>query len=157
MQVGFAVNILNSLPFGPLGFMLILPLVAALIAYFAGKGGRIVTLFVTAVELGLSILLVLGTDTGSILSTDPEAGMNFITSFIIGTIPVGSTAHPTTTFQFILGVDGLSVIMLLLSNLVVFIAAISSNHIHKSEGLYYSLFLLLQTGHPNVLHHRQMG
>jgi proton-translocating NADH-quinone oxidoreductase chain M len=146
MQVGFAVNILNSLPFGPLAFMLVLPLVGALIAYFAGKGGRIVTLLVTAVELGLSILLILGTDTSSIISTDTEAGMNFITTFIIGTIPVGSPGHPITTFQFILGVDGLSVIMILLSNLVVFAAAISSNHIHKSEGFYYSLFLLLQTG-----------
>ncbi|MGD9396614.1 MAG: NADH-quinone oxidoreductase subunit M [Candidatus Thorarchaeota archaeon] len=143
MQFDFALNILNALPFGPLGFMLILPLVAALIAYFAGKGARVITLLVTFLELGLSLLLVLAVDTSEILATDTVAGMQFVEYFVMGTIPVGATE---TVFQFILGVDGLSAIMILLSNLVVFIAAISSNHIHKSEGFYYSLFMLLQVG-----------
>jgi len=143
MQVDFALNILNSLPFGPLGFMLILPLVAALVAYFAGKGSRVIALLVTGIELALSLLLVLGVDTSEIVSTATDAGMQFVNSFVMGTIPVGTES---TIFQFILGVDGLSAIMILLSNLVVFVAAISSNHIHKSEGFYYSLFLLLQTG-----------
>ncbi|MFW9835398.1 MAG: NuoM family protein [Candidatus Thorarchaeota archaeon] len=143
MQVGFAVNILNMLPFGPLGFMLLLPLIGALVAYFAGKGARAIALIVTFLELGLSLLLVLAVNTGPIIEPGAlNAGMNFINVFVIGTIDIGVV----TTFQFILGVDGLSVIMILLSNLVVFIAAISSNHIHSSEGLYYSLFLLLQTG-----------
>jgi len=143
MQVDFALNILNSLPFGPLGFMLILPLVAALVAYFAGKGSRVIALLVTGIELALSLLLVLGVDTSEIVSTATDAGMQFVNSFVMGTIPVGTES---TIFQFILGVDGLSAIMILLSNLVVFVAAISSNHIHKSEVFYYSLFLLLQTG-----------
>jgi NADH-quinone oxidoreductase subunit M len=143
MQLDFAINILDSLPFGPLGFMLILPLVAALLAYFAGKGARVIALLVTGIELGLSLLLVLGVNTGTIIPAAANAGMQFIDVFVMGTIPVGSEE---TMFQFILGVDGLSAIMILLSNLVVFVAAISSNHIHKSEGLYYSLFLLLQTG-----------
>ncbi|MFW9813368.1 MAG: NuoM family protein [Candidatus Thorarchaeota archaeon] len=141
MQMDFAVNLLSQLPFGPLAFMLILPLVAALIAYFAGgKGARAITLLVTFLELGLSVILVLGINV-SLFPTD--AGMNFLRDFVIATIPIGVG---DTVFQFTLGVDGLSVIMILLSNLVVFIAALSSNHIHKSEGLYYSLFLLLQTG-----------
>ncbi len=143
MQLDFALNILNSLPLGPLAFMLILPLVAALVAYFAGKGARPISLLVTTIELVLSLLLVLAVDTNQILSTATDAGMQFVDSFVLGTIPIGST---DTIFQFIIGVDGLSAIMILLSNLVVFIAAISSNHIHKSEGFYYSLFLLLQTG-----------
>ncbi len=143
MQFGFAFNILNSLPFGPLGFMLILPLVAALVAYFAGKGARVITLLVTTLELALSLLLVLAVDTSEIISTATDAGMQFVNSFVLGTVPIGT---PETVFQFILGVDGLSAIMILLSNLVVFIAAISSNHIHDTEGFYYSLFLLLQTG-----------
>jgi proton-translocating NADH-quinone oxidoreductase chain M len=143
MQVGFAIDILNMLPFGPLAFMLLLPLLGALVAYFAGKEGRVIALFVTFLELALSLLLVLAVNTGPILEPGAlNAGMNFINVFVIGSIDIGVV----TTFQFILGVDGLSAIMVLLSNLVVFIAAISSNHIHKSEGLYYSLFLLLQTG-----------
>ncbi len=143
MQLDFAINILNLLPFGPLGFMLILPLVAALVAYFAGKGARIIALLITAIELGISLLLVLGVNTSEIISTDVDAGMQFVEYFVMGTIPIGS---PGTVFQLIVGVDGLSAIMILLSNLVVFIAAISSNHIHKAEGFYYSLFLLLQVG-----------
>ena len=143
MQVDFAINILNILPFGPLGFMLILPLVAAIFAYFAGRGSRIIALLVTTIELGLSLLLVLAVDTSVILPAATDAGMQFVDSFVLGIIPVGTS---DTIFQFILGVDGLSAIMILLSNLVVFIAAISSNHIHKSEGFYYSLFLLLQVG-----------
>jgi NADH-quinone oxidoreductase subunit M len=144
MQVGFAVDILNMLPFGPLGFMLILPLVAALLAYFAGKGARVIALLITTIELGLSALLVLAINSGPIIELSTlDAGMQLISVFVMGTVDVGGIE---TVFQFILGVDGLSAIMILLSNLVVFIAAISSNHIHKSEGLYYSLFLLLQTG-----------
>ncbi|MHA2395127.1 MAG: complex I subunit 4 family protein [Candidatus Thorarchaeota archaeon] len=144
MQLDFALNILNSLPFGPLGFMLILPLVAALVAYFAGKGARVIALLVTGIELGLSLLLVLGVNTGPIVSTTiQDAGMQFVDVFVMGTISIGTG---DTIFQFIIGVDGLSAIMILLSNLVVFVAAISSNHIHKSEGFYYSLFLLLQVG-----------
>jgi NADH-quinone oxidoreductase subunit M len=45
-----------------------------------------------------------------------------------------------------LAVDGISVAMVFLSNLVVFIAALSSNHINKSKHLYYMFFLMLQTG-----------
>ncbi len=141
MQMDFAVNILNALPFGPLTFMLLLPLVAAIIAYFVGgKGARVITLLVTFIELGLSLVLILGVDVGDILT---GAGMQYLADFVMATIPVGTGG---TVFQFSLGVDGLSVIMILLSNLVVFVAALSSNHIQKSEGLYYSLFLLLQTG-----------
>ncbi|MFW9870538.1 MAG: NuoM family protein, partial [Candidatus Thorarchaeota archaeon] len=141
MQMDFAVNLLNALPFGPLAFMLILPLLGALIAYFAGgKGARAITLLVTFLELALSLVLILGVDVGEILT---GAGMQYLADFVMATIPVGTGG---TVFQISLGVDGLSAIMILLSNLVVFIAALSSNHIHKSEGLYYSLFLLLQVG-----------
>ncbi len=145
MQMNIAVNILNALPFGPLAFMLVLPLVAAIIAYFVGgKGARAITLIVTFLELILSLVLILGVDVGDILI---GTGMQYLADFIIASIPIGTG---DTIFQFSLGVDGLSVIMILLSNLVVFIAALSSNHIHKSEGLYYSLFLLLQTGLTGV-------
>ena len=97
MQLDFAINILNSLPFGPLGFMLILPLVAALVAYFAGKGARAIALLITAIELGLSLLLVLAVNTSEIISTDVDAGMQVVDYFVMGTIPIGD---PGTVFQY---------------------------------------------------------
>ncbi|TFG32743.1 NADH-quinone oxidoreductase subunit M [Candidatus Thorarchaeota archaeon] len=140
MQFEFTTDLINALPMNILVLMLLLPLVGALIAYsIGGKGARIVTLIITTLELGLSILLILGTPS---LGSD-LGGMSHTIFYLLARL---GTTSDAPVFEIILGVDGVSMVMILLSNLVVWIAAISSNHIKTSEGLYYMLFLVLQTG-----------
>ncbi len=140
MQLELASSLINLLPVNILVLMLLVPLIGALVAYLVGgRGARAFTLFITTIELGLSGLLILGTPS---LGTDP-GGMSHTISYLLARL---GTTSDSPTFEIILGVDGISMVMILLSNLVVWIAAISSNHIHESEGLYYMLFLVLQTG-----------
>ena len=138
MQVELAQTILDALPINVLLVILLLPLAASFIAYLlGGRGGRVLTLLVTLVELLLSMILLLG--------TTPMAAVNQGMSHYL-TIPLADLGAELGSLEIAIGVDGISTVMILLSNLVVFIAAISSNHIKKSEGTYYALFLLLQTG-----------
>ena len=143
MQNDLALSIISMIPMNILEFMLLLPLVGAFVAYFAGeKGSRVVTLIITSIELVLALALI-GAINPQIDPADPNLGMNYIWSYTMGTIEY--SAH-TTSLQIALGVDGLSAVMVLLANIIVFAAALSSNHIHQSQKMYYSLFLLLQTG-----------
>ncbi|TFG33634.1 NADH-quinone oxidoreductase subunit M [Candidatus Thorarchaeota archaeon] len=140
MQLGLASDLITALPMNILVFMLLAPLIGALIAYLIGaKGARAITLLITTVELGLSLLLILGTPS---LGSD-AGGMSHTISYLLARL---GTTSEAPVFEIILGVDGVSMVMILLSNLVIWIAAISSNHIKTSEGLYYMLFLVLQTG-----------
>ncbi len=140
MQLDFALNLINSLPLNILVLMLIIPLGGAVLAYLLGdKGARAITLVITTLELGLSLLLILGT---SSVGTDP-GGMSHTWSYVLARLGTGTDSP---VFRIILGVDGISLVMVLLSNLVVWIAAIGSNHIKNSSNVYYALFLLLQTG-----------
>ncbi|NHJ13562.1 MAG: NADH-quinone oxidoreductase subunit M [Candidatus Thorarchaeota archaeon] len=144
MQFVFAQSIINAIEssIGILPLMLLLPLVATPIAYLLGnKGARPLVMLVTLVELALSLILALAFDP-SHLPAD-TAGMVYTGSYTLTTIDLGGIA---TSFQIAWGVDGISVAMVILANLVVFIAALSSNHISKSKGLYYSLFMLLHVG-----------
>jgi NADH-quinone oxidoreductase subunit M len=138
MQLGIIQDLIALLPMDNiLPLMLFAPLVAAFIAYILGaKGGRALTLVVTFIELLLSLVLI--------VATLPNPGvMWYEWTFTLSTVQFGSWS---AILQIYLGVDGLSVAMVFLSNLVVFIAALSSNHINKSQHLYYMFFLMLQTG-----------
>jgi NADH-quinone oxidoreductase subunit M len=140
MQLDFALNLLNSLPLNVLVLMLVIPLAGAVLAYLLGnRGARAITLIITTLELGLSMLLILGTPS---VGVDP-GGMSYTWNYILARL---GTTTDSPVFQIILGVDGISLVMVLLSNLVVWIAAIGSNHIKDSSNVYYALFLLLQTG-----------
>ena len=138
MQFGFIQDIIAMLPMDNiLPLMLFLPTLVAFLAFIAGgRGARVLTLLVTFVELLLSIILAFA------ILPNPEA-FSYQWVLALSSVEIESW---TVTLQILLGVDGISVAMVFLSNLVVFIAALSSNHIHKSESLYYALFLLLQTG-----------
>lgn len=138
MQFDFIQDIIAMLPMDNiLPLMLFFPTLIAFLAFVVGgRGARILTILVTAVELVLAIILAFA------ILPNPEA-FSYQWVFVLSSAEIESW---TVTLQILLGVDGISVAMVFLSNLVVFIAALSSNHIHKSEGLYYSLFLLLQTG-----------
>ncbi len=136
MQLDFALQILQSLPLPILPLMLLAPLIGAFLSLLTGsRAARAITLVISLFELGLAVLLALG--------IDPSSDMTFLWAYTFGRIYVsGDWAN----MQLALGVDGISVVMILLSNIVTLIAAISSNHINKSQSLYYSLFMFMQTG-----------
>ena len=140
MQFAFAESLLSLLPGNILVIMLLIPVIGGVLAYILGaKGARPLTLLITFIELVLSLLLALGTPS---LAVDHQGMSHY---FEMTLITLGNDAS-SPVIQMILGVDGISMVMIILSNLVVFIAAISSNHINKSEGSYYGMFLILQTG-----------
>ncbi|MHA2356592.1 MAG: proton-conducting transporter transmembrane domain-containing protein, partial [Candidatus Thorarchaeota archaeon] len=138
MQLGFIQDLIALLPMeNILPLMLFLPTGAALIAYIVGgRGARALTLAVTFFELLLSFVLI------AAILPDPGV-MWYEWTFTRSKVDFASWS---ANLQIYLGVDGISVAMVFLSNLVVFIAALSSNHINKSQNMYYTFFLLLQTG-----------
>ncbi len=138
MQSELARSLITGLPLGPLPFMLLLPLVASLVAInLPARGARIFAIIVTLAEFVLSLMLALALDP----SVDPVLGIDFRWSYTLGEIP-----SLQATIQIILGADGLSVVMVVLACLVMFVAVLSSNHIHESQRLFYSLLLMMQTG-----------
>ena len=134
------VDFILNLPIGILELMLLLPIAGAFIAFIVGnKASRGVALLISTAELGLSLILALAYTPPT---TAGDLGIRFNATYPIANLAgVGGS-----TLQFELGVDGISVVMVILANLVVWIAAISSNHIHESEKSYYFFFMLLQTG-----------
>ena len=117
-----------------LTWMIFLPLagipVVLLLPESAKKAVRLAATLATAVPLALAAVLVLRFDPSS-------AGMQFqhrlvwIRSFAI---------------EYFVGVDGLSILLIVLTALITFIAAIASWGIDRQVRGYFSLFLLLETG-----------
>ncbi len=142
MQIDIAQSIAAALPLGILPFMLFLPLLAAVLVLILGsKPARLIAMLIALVEMALSFVLGLAIDPA--VQLDDPTGGTFGWQFTIAPL---TTAEDAPLLQILLGVDGLSVVMIILSNLVVLIAAISSNHIHESKSMYYSFFLMLQSG-----------
>jgi proton-translocating NADH-quinone oxidoreductase chain M len=54
--------------------------------------------------------------------------------------------EPTFGLNYIQGLDGINLAMLVLATLVMMVAAMSSNHIHESEGSYFASLLLVEAG-----------
>ncbi len=122
---------------GNLSYIILLPLIASLIVGFGKLGGtysRLVAISVTAIQL-----LVLAKIT---LIFDPsQAGFQLTESYNWIHLNLGSLGHFVS--KYAIGVDGLSLGLLLLTGLVSFVALWNSKDIHdKIEG-YYALVLLL--------------
>ncbi|MDH4215136.1 MAG: hypothetical protein OEV85_14565, partial [Candidatus Thorarchaeota archaeon] len=93
MQLDFALNLLNSIPLNILVLMLVIPLGGAVLAYLLGnKGARAITLVITTIELGLSLLLILGTPS---VGADP-GGMSHTWSYVLARL---GTTTDSPVFQ----------------------------------------------------------
>jgi len=91
---------------------------------------RWIALATAAVPLGLSTRLITGFDRGT---TDIQFWSQ--ASWI-----------PTFNIQYFVGIDGISVTMVLLTTLLSFLCIVASWGIEKSTKGYFALFLLLETG-----------
>lgn len=112
------------------------------------KGIKIITLVVTGIQIILAIILLsnFNYSAGGIYEA---SSFQFIEKFrwieITGLSWIG-----TLKVDYFLGVDGISMPMILLTAIVSFIAAISSWKINKAVKGFFALFLLLDTGMMGV-------
>ncbi len=121
-----------------LSLLIFLPIVASLVLAFTPE--RFVpyfkwfTLIVTGVELLLCVYLYF-------LFDKQVSDYQFLEQYDWITLPLGNLG--IGSIDYLLGVDGISLPMVLLTGIVMFIGAISSFEIKDKSRGYYSLYLLL--------------
>jgi NADH-quinone oxidoreductase subunit M len=109
---------------------------------------RWVSLAVAALQVVLAGVIFMRFDR-SLAGINTEAGMQFLEKF--SWIDVKSVAwFGRLHIDYLVGIDGISVVMVLLTALISFIAVISSWNIDKSVKGYFALLLLLDTGMMGV-------
>jgi len=104
---------------------------------------RWTALLVAAAQLAIAILLWSAFDPALGGINDPQS-FQFVTRATWLDLP--STVLGNLHIDFFIGVDGLSMPMLLLTTLVMLVATVSSWTIGKSQKGYFALLLLLNTG-----------
>jgi NADH-quinone oxidoreductase subunit M len=109
--------------------LIVLPVIGAAIALFAGKQARGVALLTTlaSVVLALVVWMRLPVDGG------------------MGMVELHPWA-PSIGVEYHLGVDGLGALMLVLSAIVTLMSVDAAHRVHHEPGLYYALVLLLESG-----------
>ncbi len=119
-----------------LSLILWLPLIAFPIAYLLGRIrgslARWFTIIVTLADLVLSLYVW-----GFLFDQTKNEAFQLVEHY---------NWVPQAGISYYLGIDGLGIIMVVLTTFLSAMAAIASNHIKEREGLYYSLFLLMEGG-----------
>lgn len=141
---------MNGLPL--LSLITFLPILGMLIILFMPnkmvKEIKITTLIITFLQIVIALFLLLGYNYKA-AGVFEASSFQFIEKFrwieIAGISWIG-----TIKVDYFLGIDGISMPMVLLTALVSFIAAISSWNINKAVKGYFALFLLLDTGMMGV-------
>jgi NADH-quinone oxidoreductase subunit M len=130
-------------------FLPVLGMVAVLLLPREGKGAiRWTALAFSALQLVLAVALIFRFDR-SLAGINSVAGMQFVER--LPWIDVASVAwFGRIHIEYFLGIDGLSIAMVLLTALISFVAVISSWNIEKSVKGYFALLLLLNTGMMGV-------
>ncbi|HWU38570.1 MAG TPA: NADH-quinone oxidoreductase subunit M, partial [Candidatus Acidoferrum sp.] len=137
---------------GILSWITFLPIVGMILVLVMPKerkdAVRWTSLVVAALQVVLSGVLFARFDRG-LAGINTEAGMQFLEK--ASWIDLRSVAwFGRLHIDYFLGIDGISVVMVLLTAVVTFIAVISSWNIEKSVKGYFALFLLLDTGMMGV-------
>jgi NADH-quinone oxidoreductase subunit M len=126
-----------------LSLLIFLPLLAvAIILFIPKKNASIykwVALSAMSLELILTILVVLGFD--KTMSGIGNEALQFVEKTNWIDLKIGSTT--SISIKYFLGVDGLSISMVLLSAIVLLIGVISSWNIQGNEKGYWALYLIL--------------
>jgi NADH-quinone oxidoreductase subunit M len=135
-----------------LTFITFLPVLGMILILFLKKEQtntiKYTTLIITALQVVLAIIL-LANYNYSAAGVYEEKSFQFIEKFRWIEIS-GISWLGTVKIDYFLGVDGLSMPMVLLTALISFIATISSWNINHSLKGYFALFLLLDTGMMGV-------
>ena len=118
---------MNGIPI--LTLLTVLPVLAAVIALWAGKYARDVALVSSFVSLILALLVWIRL---------PANGT-------IGLVERAAWA-PSLGIEYYLGVDALGALMLVLSAIVTLMSVDAAHRVHHQPGLYFALVLLLESG-----------
>lgn len=110
--------------------LIFLPLAGAIITAFAGKSAKIVSTVISVASLLLALFIAANFIPDA--STQFEANLPWIAELGI---------------RFHAGIDGISMLVVLLTNLLIPIIILSSyKHDYKNPGAFYALILFMQTG-----------
>jgi NADH-quinone oxidoreductase subunit M len=105
-------------------------------------GYKYITLLATLLQLGISIWLYMNFKTGAAFGgIDHEAQFQFIQKIPWINLNLGSMGAMQA--DYFVGIDGISIMMLLMTSLVMVIAALSSWEIKSNLKGFFALFLLL--------------
>ena len=131
-------NILSLIIFIPILFGLIILVLPAGLRYIY----RSVTLCATLLQLGLSIWLYVQFKTGAgFAGVNHEGQYQFVEKFHWIALNLGAMGK--MQIDYFVGVDGISIMLLLMSSVVMVVAALASWEINKNHKGYFALFLLL--------------
>jgi NADH-quinone oxidoreductase subunit M len=138
-------NILTLLIFSPILFgIIILLLPASLRNIF-----KHLTLLATLVQLALSIWLYISFKNGpAYAGINHEGQYQFVEKLHWIGLNLGGMGK--MQIDYFVGVDGLSIVLLLMSSVVMVVAALSSWEINKNHKGYFALFLLLDVAITGV-------
>lgn len=135
-----------------LSFITFFPIVGMIIVLFLPKTSTTLikglTIFVTGIQV-VAAAIILSLYDYTLGGINDPSTFQFVEKFRWIEIE-GFAWLGTIKIDYFLGIDGLSVPMLLLTAIVTFIAAISSWSIDKSVKGYFAMFLLLDTGMMGV-------
>jgi len=110
--------------------LIFLPLVGAIITAFAGKSAKIVSTIISVISLGLALFIACNFIPNA--STQFEVNLPWIADLGI---------------RFHAGIDGISMLVVLLTNLLIPIIILSSyRHDYRNPAAFYALILFMQTG-----------
>ncbi len=135
-----------------LSLITFLPVVAMVIILFLPKTQDRLIKIITVVVTGLQVILagfIWSNYNYALGGINNQSSFQFVERFTWIQIPNISWIG-TIKIDYFLGVDGLSLPLVLLTALISFIAAISSWNINKSVKGYFALYLLLVTGMMGV-------
>ena len=133
-------NILSLLIFIPLLFGLIIVILPSSLR----AGFKYITLLATLIQLGISVWIYLHFQTGgNFAGVNSESQFQFMQKLPWINLDLGTLGK--MQIEYFVGIDGISITLLLMSSVVMVIAALASWEIKSNLKGFFSLFLLLNT------------
>lgn len=133
-----------------LSFIVLFPLLVCTILFFVpdrqAKLFKVATLVATAVQLLVSCWAYFQFETGKAMVVSKEASYQLVEKLEWIRLDLGSFGQ--LSIDYFIGVDGISMSMVLLSAIVMFIGAIASWGIQQKQKGYFLLYLLLSSSVP---------
>ncbi len=149
-------SLLHDIPI--LSIIMLSPLLGLLIVQLfpPGRSGwiRLAAVAATLVPLALSLWLYADYNKGR--GGSYEELLTWLTIPLNGETLQNRSADYAFTVQYVLGIDGLSLPLVLLATVVAAMAALAAVHVKKRQKAFYSWFLLLETGMLGVFMARDL-
>ena len=139
---------------GILSWIIFLPVLGMIVTALVPKGQeksiKYITVFITLLQVALSVVLLMNYN-GMLAGVNKMEGFQFIEkmTWIDAPVPVG-LFEGRIHIDYFLGMDGLSLPMIILTSIIGFAGAIASFSVKRNEKGYYILYLFLVTGMMGV-------